>query len=268
MSIVSNISSKLYYRTLDCLIPTTRAKLQDSFKDKRNIFIYFDYEREFSGHETNITDSNIKYILELLKDFGIKATWFTVGKIINKYPDSIYEIIKHHHEIGSHTYSHIPPFESSNRELKEDFRLFDQDTQKFNSISGFHSPRGQWALKMYKYLKQYGFIYEVVGSRKYKYLNPVFLNYGYKKKIIRLKTVGDDWLLYKSRYTTEEVLDFFIGQSNMIQKGEFAGIGFHPWLLFSDNNILNGFELFLQYLNSNDEFQFKSINYFINSIED
>ncbi len=268
MSIVCDILSKLYYRTLHCLIPTTRIKLQDSFKNKRNIFIYFDYEREFSGHGPNITDSNIKYILELLKDHGIKVTWFTVGKIVKKYPNSIHEILKFDHEIGSHTYSHIPPFISSNKELKEDFKLFDQDSHEFNPVSGFHSPRGQWAFKMYKYLKQYGFIYEVVGNRKHKHLNPVFLNYGYKKKMLRLKTVGDDWHLYKSKYTTEEVLDFFIGQSNMIQKGEFAGIGFHPWLLFSDNNILNGFELFLQYLNNNDEFQIKSINYFINNTKD
>ena len=268
MSIVSDISTKLYYRTLNCLIPTTQVKLEDSFKGKRNIFIYFDYEREFSGHETNITDSNIKYILKLLNDHGINTTWFTVGKIIKKYPDSIHEIIKNDHEIGSHTYSHIPPLKSSNRELKEDFKLFNQDTHQLNSISGFHSPRGQWAFKIYKLLKQYGFVYEVVGSRKHKNLNPTFLNYRFKDKILRFKTVGDDWLLFKSKYTKEEVLDFFIMQSKKINKGEFAGIGFHPWLMFSDDNILHGFELFLQYLSNNNELQIKSINYFINNIKD
>ncbi len=45
-------------------------------------------------------------ILEILKEYGIKATFFVVGVNAENYPDAMESVIKNGHEIGNHTYSH------------------------------------------------------------------------------------------------------------------------------------------------------------------
>jgi len=45
-------------------------------------------------------------ILEILKNFDAKATFFVCGKNIEKFPEIAKKIIKDGHEIGNHTYSH------------------------------------------------------------------------------------------------------------------------------------------------------------------
>ena len=47
------------------------------------------------------------FILDTLKAFGIKATFFMVGDNVRKYPD-LYERIKAEgHQVGNHTHNHI-----------------------------------------------------------------------------------------------------------------------------------------------------------------
>jgi peptidoglycan/xylan/chitin deacetylase (PgdA/CDA1 family) len=45
-------------------------------------------------------------ILEILKNFGAKATFFVCGKNLEKFPEIAKKIIENGHEIGNHTYSH------------------------------------------------------------------------------------------------------------------------------------------------------------------
>lgn len=44
--------------------------------------------------------------LDLLKKHNIKATFFCIGKQIEKYPDIFERIISEGHSVGNHTYSH------------------------------------------------------------------------------------------------------------------------------------------------------------------
>jgi len=45
-------------------------------------------------------------ILDILKENGIKATFFIIGENAEKHPDIVRRIIAEGHEIGNHTYSH------------------------------------------------------------------------------------------------------------------------------------------------------------------
>lgn len=45
-------------------------------------------------------------ILDILDEYGIKATFFVVGVNAYYYQDTMEEVIKRGHEIGNHTYSH------------------------------------------------------------------------------------------------------------------------------------------------------------------
>ncbi|CAA7195341.1 polysaccharide deacetylase family protein [Chryseobacterium potabilaquae] len=44
--------------------------------------------------------------LDLLKEYNIKATFFCIGKQIEKYPETFKRIILEGHTIGNHTFSH------------------------------------------------------------------------------------------------------------------------------------------------------------------
>jgi peptidoglycan-N-acetylglucosamine deacetylase len=60
-------------------------------------------------------------VLELLKKYDVKATFFCIGKQIEKYPDILRQVIDEGHTIGNHTYSHSPKMSLWNMEavLKE-----------------------------------------------------------------------------------------------------------------------------------------------------
>lgn len=45
-------------------------------------------------------------ILQILKDFGVRATFFVIGENARQYPDILREIHAAGHEIGNHTDSH------------------------------------------------------------------------------------------------------------------------------------------------------------------
>ncbi len=45
-------------------------------------------------------------ILEILRSAEIKATFFVVGKEVEKYPEIAIKIVEEGHEIGNHSYSH------------------------------------------------------------------------------------------------------------------------------------------------------------------
>jgi peptidoglycan-N-acetylglucosamine deacetylase len=48
-------------------------------------------------------------ILELMKWFGLKTTFFTPGWIAEQYPKMVEAVAKDGHEIGFHGYLHEPP---------------------------------------------------------------------------------------------------------------------------------------------------------------
>jgi peptidoglycan-N-acetylglucosamine deacetylase len=64
---------------------------------ERKIFLTFD-----DGPDPDITP----HVLNLLKKFGAKATFFCKGANGEKYPVLIKQIIEQGHSVGNHTYSH------------------------------------------------------------------------------------------------------------------------------------------------------------------
>ncbi len=59
-------------------------------------------------------------ILDMLNREGVKATFFVVGKMVEKYPELLRQVWKEGHDVGNHTYNH-PDLTKLSREeiLKE-----------------------------------------------------------------------------------------------------------------------------------------------------
>lgn len=60
-------------------------------------------------------------LLELLDDFGIKATFFVPGLTADRYPQTVERIAAAGHEIGHHSYSHRSPVDLGQAGEREDF---------------------------------------------------------------------------------------------------------------------------------------------------
>lgn len=53
------------------------------------------------------------WVLDLLDQYGAKATFFMVGDNIRKYPNEFRMVVKRGHRIGNHTFNHLRGFEIS-----------------------------------------------------------------------------------------------------------------------------------------------------------
>ena len=53
------------------------------------------------------------FILDTLRHYGIKATFFMVGDNARKYPELLQRIIEEGHRVGNHTHNHISGFRHS-----------------------------------------------------------------------------------------------------------------------------------------------------------
>ena len=267
MNLIKRTYKYLYFSYGELLLGIKNCPIPPGLSYKRNLFIYFDYEREFGGFTTSITDADIQKILSELKINNIKTTWFTVGKIFEKYPDSIQAILKDGHEIGSHTYSHQPPFRTSVKMIKEDFSSFERISDKFATIRGFHSPNGLWSLSMFKELINYGFQYDLMRKQGGKITFPYSVSIHKQRRIIRLQTIGDDWPLFVNRRNSSGVLKYLVDLTKKIQKGNIGGIGFHPWVLYADKNIFSGFMQFINYIKNNSDYEIQSACHFVNELK-
>lgn len=47
------------------------------------------------------------YVLETLKAFGVKGTFFCIGDNVHKYPDIFERVVNEGHRIGNHTFNHL-----------------------------------------------------------------------------------------------------------------------------------------------------------------
>lgn len=67
-------------------------------------------------------------VLDVLKQYNIKSTFFLVGEKVLQHPQIVERIITEGHIVGNHTYSHKATFPLSSAKIVE------EDVQKCNSI--------------------------------------------------------------------------------------------------------------------------------------
>lgn len=70
-------------------------------------------------------------ILELLDEYGLKATFFVPGVTAERYPATVERILAAGHELGHHSHSHRNPAELSELEEREDFERALEALERF-----------------------------------------------------------------------------------------------------------------------------------------
>ena len=120
--------------------------------DEKKIWLTFD-----DGPEEEVTE----FILETLKKFNIKASFFLIGKKIQEFPELTKEIIKEGHIVGNHSFSHLNGFKSKNEEYIYDIELGQKLINEklvemgiTNKIKIFRPPYGRILPQQIKRLKE------------------------------------------------------------------------------------------------------------------
>lgn len=98
---------KLYSPHLVWKIPT----------DKKEIFLTFD-----DGPHPAITP----FVLQCLKQYNAKATFFCVGNNVSRYPHIYQQILDEGHQVGNHTNDHINGWKTSNTIYQKNVMLAQQ----------------------------------------------------------------------------------------------------------------------------------------------
>lgn len=105
---------------------------------------------------------SLQPVFALLSAFDIKATFFVLGAVAERYPELVHEIYQGGHEIACHAYSHRPLHSMSRKEFEDELRRSLELLDDYNPI-GFRAPsfslnnRTRWALEV---LEKYGFQYD------------------------------------------------------------------------------------------------------------
>ncbi|MBK1640335.1 polysaccharide deacetylase family protein [Chromatium okenii] len=79
-------------------------------------------QRQDWSHLPCRIERNIARILALLNEKNVKATFFTLGWIAERYPHLIREIVQDGHELASHGYEHIRVTQQTQAEFNQDIR--------------------------------------------------------------------------------------------------------------------------------------------------
>ena len=93
------------------------------------------------------------FILDTLKQFGARATFFMVGDNVRKYPELYKRILAEGHQVGNHTHNHIGG-------LRHSIKEYSYNVEKANAYIKSHyvrPPHGWMRMTQYAWL-----------SRKYK----------------------------------------------------------------------------------------------------
>jgi peptidoglycan/xylan/chitin deacetylase (PgdA/CDA1 family) len=104
----------------------------------KNLYLTFD-----DGPTPNITD----WVLQELKQFNAKATFFSIGKNVKEHPLLFNKILEDGHSIGNHTQNHIKGWKTKTKPYLEN--VFEAEKTIIEQLDGsfkvnlFRPPYGQ-----------------------------------------------------------------------------------------------------------------------------
>lgn len=167
----------------------------------------------------------LQRVLDLFEKYGIRATFFIPGEVLERFPDSCKRIQDAGHEIGHHGYLHKSPSEFSLEEEKNDLEKGLEAHQKLfrKKPKGYRAPWLGQSIHTYQLLHQYGFEYDSSESGKdFPYFIPLK-----KGKIFEIPTkvelVDTPYFL---NFATPGLLPFPVDPDTVekIWKSEFTGM--------------------------------------------
>ena len=101
-------------------------------------------------------------ILDLLRSHGIRSTWFTPGFTIESHPATCETVVRDGHEIGHHSWAHVPPAAQSREEEEADLIRANAAIARLTGRNavGYRSPSWDLSEHTVDLLLAHGFLYD------------------------------------------------------------------------------------------------------------
>src|SRR4030066_730901 len=114
-------------------------------------------------------ERNTIHLLEILKDFGVKGTFYFLGWVAERHPGVVCMTLDAGHEIASHGYNHCMVSKMTMDEFRKDVRKSKEILEKITKqrVLGYRAPtfsmnsNTRWA-------------YNILFEEGYRYSNSVF----------------------------------------------------------------------------------------------
>lgn len=158
-------------------------------------------------------------MLQILREYNIRATFFCLGANAAKYPDIMHETQADGHIVGNHSRTH-----ANLTTLGEAWqsRLYDEVVGTFHVLKPFmfmskkyyfRAPGGNWNPTLAQFLNE-----DPIGT---KYIGPLLWDVGgtlernSKKEPIK----GADWACWSNRWTVDECLQGYVTETESMKGG-------------------------------------------------
>ena len=130
---------KTYFPRTPRLIMRIFSKYTWRFpSNKKEIFLTFD-----DGPTPEITE----FVLDELKKYNAKATFFCIGKNIKNHPDIFDKIVSEGHSIGNHTQNHLKGWKTNSKNYIENVleceNIILSEVEKSQQFKLFRPPYGK-----------------------------------------------------------------------------------------------------------------------------
>lgn len=126
------------------------------------IFLTFD-----DGPTPEVTD----WVLQTLKEYNAEATFFCLGRNVDRHPDIFQRIVDAGHAVGNHTYSHLKGWKTFTSEYMADIEL----ASHYIPSNLFRPPYGKIHRRQIRQLKKLGyklFMWDVMPEDYNKEIGP------------------------------------------------------------------------------------------------
>jgi len=119
---------------------------------ENNVYLTFD-----DGPIPEVTP----WVLDILKQYNAKATFFCIGDNIKKHPEIFNRILAEGHTVGNHTFHHFNGWKTSTQHYFDNVSLFEKELTRHSSFvprtSLFRPPYGKITSKQARLLQQNGY---------------------------------------------------------------------------------------------------------------
>jgi len=206
---------------------------------------------DWCGYPLRVNDNTMK-ILDMLDEYGVKATFFVLGWVAERCPGLVREISRRGHEIACHGYGHELIYKIGPDKFRADVRKSKSILEEISGIKiyGYRAPsysitgKSLWALEI---LVEEGFtydssifpiihdIYGIPGGKRFIHeietksgkikefpISTIPLRIGWRQMI--LPVAGGGYL----RFFPAQLIGMAIKHINE-REGQPAVVYFHPW---------------------------------------
>ncbi len=144
------------------LLTTSCSKIETTYLNVGNVYSYDNTEEKiiYLTFDDGYPYVNTKEIIDILNRNDIQATFFLEGNFMDDCRELIYYMNETNHIIANHTYTHSNITKMSNKQILNEFTMFEQLYYEITNeelTKYFRPPEGKYTNEKLEYIESLGY---------------------------------------------------------------------------------------------------------------